>query len=601
MLTYAATYSPEDNKIRLSASGRLDPEIYARVKAAGFAWAPQQEVFVAPMWTPAREDLALELAGEIGDEDISLVERAEARAERFSDYSEHRRAESEQAHHAMAAIADAIPLGQPILVGHHSEQHARKDAQRIQDGMAKTVRLWEQADYWQQRAKGAIRHAKYKELPAVRARRIKGLEADLRKQEKVAAHAVEYRDAWQTYGHSEKNARDLANYDHISQKFPLADYPRKPPASQYEGAMSLWSALDAGVITATQAQAIALPAHERTMMHTQRWIAHLTNRLAYERALLADAGGTVADQTHPEKGGACQCWASPRGGWSYIVKVNKVSVTVLDNWGNGGGNFRRTIEFDKLSTILSKTTVDQHRADGILHETNDGCGFYLMLRMPTDAPAPVKQAPSPVPIAELKAQLKTGIQVATVPQLFPTPRALAERIVTLADIHPGDRVLEPSAGTGRLVDALDAHPAIEVTAIDISPSCADALRVRSRTAARVLCADFLTLTPGGLGMFDAIVMNPPFAHRQYLAHLTHAVEFLKPGGRLVAVMPTSLSFGSTSAHQVCRALLDQYRADILPLPSDTFEQSGTSVNTVLVVLRLPTERTMLSSDYPGAA
>ncbi len=38
-------------------------------------------------------------------------------------------------------------------------------------------------------AKGAVRHAKYKELPAVRARRIKGLEADLRKQRKEKAKA----------------------------------------------------------------------------------------------------------------------------------------------------------------------------------------------------------------------------------------------------------------------------------------------------------------------------------------------------------------------------------------------------------------------------
>ncbi len=43
-----ATYSPEDNKLRLYPSCRLDSETYARVKAAGFRWAPKQELFVAP-------------------------------------------------------------------------------------------------------------------------------------------------------------------------------------------------------------------------------------------------------------------------------------------------------------------------------------------------------------------------------------------------------------------------------------------------------------------------------------------------------------------------------------------------------------------------
>ena len=175
-----ATYSPEDNKLRLSSLTRLDKETYNRVKAAGFKWAPRQEIFVAPMWAPDREDLLIELCGEIGDEDTSLMERQEQRAERFEEYSDNRKADAEAAHKAVHAIADGIPLGQPILVGHHSEKHARKDAERIENGMRKAVKMWETSTYWTQRAASAIRHAKYKELPAVRARRIKGLEADIR-------------------------------------------------------------------------------------------------------------------------------------------------------------------------------------------------------------------------------------------------------------------------------------------------------------------------------------------------------------------------------------------------------------------------------------
>jgi hypothetical protein len=55
--------------------------------------------------------------------------------------------------------------------------------------------------------------------------------------------------------------------------------------------------------------------------------------------MLGENGGTVTDKTKPEKGGACRFWASPRGGWSYIQKVNKVSVTVLDTYGDGGAPF----------------------------------------------------------------------------------------------------------------------------------------------------------------------------------------------------------------------------------------------------------------------
>jgi hypothetical protein len=50
MPAFTATYSPEDNKLRLYATSRLDTELYARAKSAGFSWAPRQQLFVAPMW-----------------------------------------------------------------------------------------------------------------------------------------------------------------------------------------------------------------------------------------------------------------------------------------------------------------------------------------------------------------------------------------------------------------------------------------------------------------------------------------------------------------------------------------------------------------------
>src|SRR5271168_3417913 len=98
MSNFTATYSPEDNKLRLYSVSKLPRDLYDRVKAAGFKWAPKQELFVAPMWTPDREDLLIELAGEIEDEDKSLVERAEERSERFGQYSENRERDADRAH-----------------------------------------------------------------------------------------------------------------------------------------------------------------------------------------------------------------------------------------------------------------------------------------------------------------------------------------------------------------------------------------------------------------------------------------------------------------------------------------------------------------------
>ena len=139
MTTYTATYSAEDNKLRLYASSRLDSETYTRVSGMGFKWAPKQGLFVAPMWTPEREDLCIELAGEIDAEETTLVDRAAMKAERLDNISDKRAQEASTYHAAAHRISERFAAGQPILVGHHSERKARKDKERMDSAMQNAV------------------------------------------------------------------------------------------------------------------------------------------------------------------------------------------------------------------------------------------------------------------------------------------------------------------------------------------------------------------------------------------------------------------------------------------------------------------------------
>jgi phospholipid N-methyltransferase len=592
-MTYSATYSPEDNKLRLSASSRLDAETYARVRGAGFIWAPKQGIFVAPMWTPEREDLAIELAGEIDDEDTSLVDRAEQRAERFEQYSESRADDAESARAGVARIADGIPMGQPILIGHHSEKHARRDAEKIENGMRRAVKMWETSQYWQQRAAGAIRHAKYKELPAVRARRIKGLEADLRKQERYIADAENALRAWEKIALiedvelQEKAAIHLAGNSGCGRLTLRRKEGDRPDWDQrcdaYSGLSNHYPSLYAKRTVAEVLEA-AREAYPRSIAHHGRWALHYSNRLTYERAMLAESGGTVADQNAPQKGGGCRCWASPNGGWSYIQKVNKVSVTVLDNWNNGGNNFTRVIPFDKLKGVMSVAAVAEARADGRLLESADKTGFFLKAA-PTperDACADPEPPKVPAPNADFEAMresLKAGVQVVSAPQLFPTPAALAARMVALADVQSGETVLEPSAGTGAIVRAVIDAVDTEIVGYEINRSLVSGLtRTFPSWKLCARCEDFLTVTEGQ-GQFPVVLMNPPFVNAQDIAHIEHAVTFLKPGGRLVAIC-------ANGPRQQARLkpLVERYGGTWEDLPADTFKESGTGVNTALIVL-----------------
>jgi len=190
-----ATYSYEDNKLRLSSLSRLDRGTYDRLREAGFKWAPKQEVFVAPAWTPERAQLLVELAGRIDDETTTIARRAADRAARFDGYSERRAFESASAQRAAHAIIDQIPLGQPVLVGHHSERHHRRDLAKVDRNLSRASELHDRSESWRQRARAAVDHADRKDDPQVRHRRIATLETELRSIERrVKLHGGTDRD-----------------------------------------------------------------------------------------------------------------------------------------------------------------------------------------------------------------------------------------------------------------------------------------------------------------------------------------------------------------------------------------------------------------------
>ena len=83
---------------------------------------------------------------------MNRKERQEARAERYRQYAENAEKRSAEAFNASnAAVAD-IPLGQPILVGHHSEKAHRRALDRSNSAMMKSVHESEKAAYYRQKA-----------------------------------------------------------------------------------------------------------------------------------------------------------------------------------------------------------------------------------------------------------------------------------------------------------------------------------------------------------------------------------------------------------------------------------------------------------------
>ncbi|MFE3182722.1 DUF3560 domain-containing protein [Streptomyces violascens] len=134
------------------------------------------------------------------------VERAEARAERFDERAGRAGANSKALHASAHRLADSIPFGQPILIGHHSERRARRDQERIHNTTGKAIAEGERSSYWAGRAAASGSYEQFRNNPRRTLRRLEKLRGDLRRVKR-----------WQKGQSADGYTRDVSNPDTVAE------------------------------------------------------------------------------------------------------------------------------------------------------------------------------------------------------------------------------------------------------------------------------------------------------------------------------------------------------------------------------------------------
>jgi predicted kinase len=139
-------------------------------------------------------------------------------------------------------------------------------------------------------------------------------------------------------------------------------------------------------------------------------------------------------------------------------------------------------------------------------------------------------------------------------QFYPTPDDIIDRYV-VSQLNGDERfILEPSAGRGNIANKVrERLPEATIETVEINPIRREILHLMGYP---VIGDDFMALgvlgkdsrnrpqlDPVYLNRYDAVTMNPPFAKGIGMAHVLRAIQMLRPGGKLIAVVPESYAHG----------------------------------------------------------
>lgn len=176
-----------------------------------------------------------------------------------------------------------------------------------------------------------------------------------------------------------------------------------------------------------------------------------------------------------------------------------------------------------------------------------------------------------------------GLQFTHIAGYFPTPKPVTDFMLELAQIEDNQIIADTSAGSGNILDAAKAHNStLSLEAYEVNHTLCEILAAKNYS---VIQGDSLQIT--NTKAYDRIIINPPFENLADIDHVQHSYDFLKSNGRLVAVMSASPFFRKDKKAVQFREWLAELNGEIHDLPDNSFKESGTGVNTKIIVIDKP--------------
>lgn len=304
-------------------------------------------------------------------------------------------------------------------------------------------------------------------------------------------------------------------------------------------------------------------------------------------------------------------------------KIYRAAHQYLESVNLPAGDIR--VMMEQFSFVKSNTRIN--RVDGQLGESTLAWVTCVVRERLYD----YMTGKNPVPAVDVLGYLyresaATGGGDGLALGIVLTPAHMTTLMAELVNVSPGDAVLDPTAGTGSFLLAAEKvarergrNNTSHGESINLEPVfCGIELQDKLFTLAtttmllrhgssRIVHGSiFDTDTEGTLPQcaqgkevgnparkFDKILLNPPYGlaknktsrHLSELAFIERALELLKPGGKLAAIVPQSTVVGKTKDDKDRkRRILEHNTLEaVITVNNSAFVESGYSPHTVIAV------------------
>lgn len=155
-----------------------------------------------------------------------------------------------------------------------------------------------------------------------------------------------------------------------------------------------------------------------------------------------------------------------------------------------------------------------------------------------------------------------------------------EQMLKNTIILPNCKILEPSAGSGNIVDYLmKLNKSLEIDCVELNKELRETLISKGYN---VIGNDFLELKPNPV--YDLIIAAPTYKNNVDILHIMHMYEFLNNRGRIISLTHPAWVIGSASHQKLFRDWLRDKNYSMRMLEDNSFIENYLTQPSLILTL-----------------